>query len=279
MDGNDQLKGSEGWKLLGLGDTSWYYNGVSVKFPTRLCLAVAWYLVLRGCEVRRAEVVSEFWPDAKPEDGQNQLRVTLSRLKSVLASHPDAPTLISDRFVVSIDIGNIPCLARDYGLLLSRVEKATGAERRSSSLELVRLYAGELLPDIDYPWLNRLRSQYQSRNVYYLGGLSKHLQRTGDFVTAVEILQRSLSIDPMQEELYVLLFGIYAQMDRPLLIEKTVLNLVREMESRLGDRPTERIQQTLQLALPPRLRERMETVLRKPDDHSASTSVPPVGPI
>ncbi len=278
MDGNDQQAASVGWRLLGLGDSSWCYNGVSIKFPTRLCSALAWYLVLRGGDIRRAEIVDEFWPGAKPEDGQNQLRVTLSRLKSVLSTHPDAPSLVSDRFHVRIDIGNIPCVARDYGILLSRVEGMKGSDQRKASLELVRLYAGELLPDMDYPWINRLRSQYQSRNVYYLGGLSKYLQRSGDFATAVEILQRSLSIDPMQEELYVLLFGIYAQMDRPLLIEKTVLNLIREMESRLGDRPTERLQQTIQLALPPRIRERMSTVMRNQADTNIQVYAPPVGP-
>jgi len=278
MDGNDQLATTDGWRLLGLGDSSWCYNGTSVKFPTRLCLALAWYLVLRGGDIRRSEIVDEFWPDAKPEDGQNQLRVTLSRLKSVLSTHPGAPTLVTDRFVVSINIGNIPCVARDYGLLLSRVETSTGAEKRAASLELVRLYAGELLPDIDYPWINRLRSVYQNQNVFYLGGLSRHLQRNGDFATAVEILQRALSIDPMQEELYVLLFGIYAQMDRPLLIEKTVLNLVREMEARLGDRPTDRLKQTIQLALPPRLRERMSAVMSAPVEMGAPVFAPPVGP-
>jgi DNA-binding SARP family transcriptional activator len=234
--------------------------------------------VLRGGDIRRAEIVDEFWPDAKPEDGQNQLRVTLSRLKSVLSTHPGAPTLVTDRFVVSINIGNIPCVARDYGLLLSRVEASSGAEKRAASLKLVRLYAGELLPDIDYPWLNRLRSVYQNQNVFYLGGLSRHLQRNGDFATAVEILQRALSIDPMQEELYVLLFGIYAQMDRPLLIEKTVLNLIREMEARLGDRPTDRLKKTIQLALPPRLRERMSTVMSTPADTGTPVYAPPVGP-
>jgi len=91
MDGNDQQAASVGWRLLGLGDSSWCYNGVSIKFPTRLCSALAWYLVLRGGDIRRAEIVDEFWPGAKPEDGQNQLRVTLSRLKSVLSTHPDAP--------------------------------------------------------------------------------------------------------------------------------------------------------------------------------------------
>ncbi|MFM7186808.1 MAG: hypothetical protein ACKO14_03230, partial [Armatimonadota bacterium] len=163
-------------------------------------------------------------------------------------------------------------------MLLSRVEASSGAEKRAASLELVRLYAGELLPDIDSPWINRLRHVYQNQNVFYLGGLSKHLQRNGDFATAVEILQRALSIDPMQEELYVMLFGIYAQMDRPLLIEKTVLNLIREMESRLGDGPTQRLQNTIQLALPPRLRERMSTVLDTPADSGVTVSKPPVGP-
>ena len=278
MDGNDRLASSDGWRLLGLGDSSWCFDGKSVKFPTRLCLALAWFLVLRGGDVRRAEIVEEFWPDAKPEDGQNQLRVTLSRLKSVLSTHPGAPALVTDRFVVSINIGDIPCVAREYGLLLSRVEASSGAEKRATSLELVRLYAGELLPDIDSPWINRLRHVYQNQNVFYLGGLSKHLHRNGDFATAVEILQRALSIDPMQEELYVMLFGIYAQMDRPLLIEKTVLNLIREMEARLGDGPTQRLQNTIQLALPPRLRERISTVLDTPADSGVTVYKPPVGP-
>ena len=278
MDGNDQQGLSAGWRLLGLGDSSWYYNGSSVKFPTRLSQALAWFLVLRGRDVRRAEIVEEFWPDAKPEDGQNQLRVTLSRLKSMLAAFPDAPKLTTDRFVVSIDIGSTPCVARNYGALLDRVEASSGSDKRTASIELVRLYGGDLLPEFDYPLFGYLRSLYQERNVHYLGCVSKDLKRTGDFVTAVDILQRSLSIDPMQEELYVMLFGIYAQMDRPLLIEKTVLNLIREMEARLGDRPTARLEKTILLALPPRLRERMTEVLTTPSQTADSVDKPPVGP-
>ncbi|MEY3763496.1 MAG: hypothetical protein RLZ42_156, partial [Armatimonadota bacterium] len=278
MDGNDQQGLSAGWRLLGLGDSSWYYNGSSVKFPTRLSQALAWFLVLRGRDVRRAEIVEEFWPDAKPEDGQNQLRVTLSRLKSMLAAFPDAPKLTTDRFVVSIDIGSTPCVARNYGALLDRVEACSGSDKRTASIELVRLYGGDLLPEFDYPLFGYLRSLYQERNVHYLGCVSKDLKRTGDFVTAVDILQRSLSIDPMQEELYVMLFGIYAQMDRPLLIEKTVLNLIREMEARLGDRPTARLEKTILLALPPRLRERMTGVLTATSSTAETAYKPPVGP-
>ena len=278
MDGNDQQGLSAGWRLLGLGDSSWYHNGSSVKFPTRLSQALAWYLVLRGRDVRRAEIVEEFWPDAKPEDGQNQLRVTLSRLKSMLAAFPDAPKLTTDRFTVSIDIGSAPCIARNYGALLERVEAFSGSEKRTASIELVRLYGGDLLPEFDYPFFGQLRSRYQERNVHYLGCVSKDLKRTGDFVTAVDILQRALSIDPMQEELYVMLFGIYAQMDRPLLIEKTVLNLIREMEARIGDRPTARLEKTIMLALPPRLRERMTEVLTTPSQTPDSVDKPPVGP-
>ena len=278
MDGNDQQGLSVGWRLLGLGDSSWYHNGSSVKFPTRLCQALAWYLVLHGRDVRRAEVVEEFWPDAKPEDGQNQLRVTLSRLKSMLSAFPDAPKLTTDRFNVSIDIGSIPCVALNYGALLDRVEASSGSEKRTASIELVRLYGGDLLPEFDYPFFGQIRSRYQERNVHYLGCVSKDLKRTGDFVTAVDILQRALSIDPMHEELYVMLFGIYAQMDRPLLIEKTVLNLIREMEARIGDRPTPRLEKTIMLALPPRLRDRMTEVLSTPLKTAESVDKPPVGP-
>ena len=278
MDGNDQQALSVGWRLLGLGDSSWCYNGSSVKFPTRLCQALAWYLVLHGRDVRRADIVEAFWPDAKPEDGQNQLRVTLSRLKSMLSAFPDAPKLTTDRFNVSIDIGSIPCIALNYGALLDRVEATSGSEKRTASIELVRLYGGDLLPEFDYPFFGQIRSRYQERNVHYLGCVSKDLKRTGDFVTAVDILQRALSIDPMQEELYVMLFGIYAQMDRPLLIEKTVLNLIREMEARIGDRPTARLEKTIMLALPPRLRDRMTEVLSTPLKTAESVDKPPVGP-
>jgi DNA-binding SARP family transcriptional activator len=278
MDGNDQQALSVGWRLLGLGDSSWYHNGSSVKFPTRLCQALAWYLVLHGRDVRRADIVEEFWPDAKPEDGQNQLRVTLSRLKSMLSAFPDAPKLTTDRFNVSIDIGSIPCIALTYGALLDRVEASSGSEKRTASIELVRLYGGDLLPEFDYAFFGQIRSRYQERNVHYLGCVSKDLKRTGDFVTAVDILQRALSIDPMQEELYVMLFGIYAQMDRPLLIEKTVLNLIREMEARIGDRPTARLEKTIMLALPPRLRDRMTEVLSTPLKTAESVDKPPVGP-
>ena len=278
MDGNDQQGLSVGWRLLGLGDSSWYHNGSSVKFPTRLCQALAWYLVLHGRDVRRADIVEEFWPDAKPEDGQNQLRVTLSRLKSMLSAFPDAPKLTTDRFTVSIDIGSAPCVALNYGALLDRVEASSGSEKRTASIELVRLYGGDLLPEFDYPFFGQIRSRYQERNVHYLGCVSKDLKRTGDFVTAVDILQRALSIDPMHEELYVMLFGIYAQMDRPLLIEKTVLNLIREMEARIGDRPTPRLEKTIMLALPPRLRDRMTEVLSTPLKTAESVDKPPVGP-
>ena len=278
MDGNDQLGASGGWRLLGLGDSSWCFNGTGVKFPTRLSQALAWFLVLRGGAIRRAEIVEEFWPDAKPEDGQNQLRVTLSRLKSMLAAYPNAPVLSSDRFTVSIDLGAIPCVARDYGTLLARVEASSGSDKRAASLELVRLYGGVLLPEFDYQFFVGLRSYYQDKNVHYLGQTSKYLRRTGDFATAVDILQRSLSIDPMQEELYVMLFGIYAQMDRPLLIEKTLRNLIREMEAKLGDRPTARLERTIMLALPPRLRERMTATLNAPVGMVSSVYTPPVGP-
>lgn len=267
------------WNLSGFGSTSWNYGTRAVHFPTKVCQSLAWYLVIKKESVRRVDLINDFWPNSSPVDGANQLRVTLSRLRAVFRQYPTGPTLLSDRTHVSIDIGAATCDVLRFSVVLNQAKSKTGSALKQDYSELIELYAGLLLPEIDNNYFNRLRDAYQERYVFALVSIAISLSRHGDFLQAVELLSHAIEIYPFDEKLYVHLFRAYGDLDRPLIIEKIYRQFIYDKFQHFGEEPSDTLSRLVAIMLPPNSLDRIKVLSSRtrlsetPSNYSLPSSV------
>src|SRR6476469_1443471 len=103
---------SEQWRieLLG-GPRAWQGDRVVERFPNhKVGVLLAYLACHRSRPHLREELIEVLWPEIPPEDGQNNLRQTLFRLRRQLeppSAHPDS-LIVADRTSVQLNPTVLP---------------------------------------------------------------------------------------------------------------------------------------------------------------------------
>lgn len=117
------------------------------KVRALLALLLAAHLDHRGPGIHRDELKTQLWPDADESGAESSLRITLSRLRSVLGK--------AARIVNRSGSLTLEGVSADVTVFLRAVH--------STDLEAaVQIYQGEFLPSIDFPRVNDLRAQLRA---------------------------------------------------------------------------------------------------------------------
>ncbi|MCX6049558.1 MAG: BTAD domain-containing putative transcriptional regulator, partial [Chloroflexi bacterium] len=162
-----------------------------------------------------------FWPEEKTADAQNNLRVTLSRLrelagKLVTRNVPPDELLSTDRSSVQINPSWIACAdVNQFNQLLARTRQHAHTLRsqcaacQTALTEAVQLYQGNLLEGFaldDCPafeeWLFVQRERLLLLVIEAYSDLTIYAEVHGDLTAAHHFAQRQIEIDPLREPAY-----------------------------------------------------------------------------
>lgn len=147
--------------------------------------------------VKRENLMDIFWPDLSLSQAQNQLRVSLSHLKSLLHLHPDMEWIVTDRETVSIK-GDIQCDAWSY---LSTLQAAY-AECLSGTLTLEQAQAilqtspSQLMTQLYDDWFLEIRESIELHYTTISQWVAQQFTRDGQPELARKYEQMSQSIMP-----------------------------------------------------------------------------------
>jgi DNA-binding SARP family transcriptional activator len=190
-----------------------------LAFPTRKTLAVLVYVLVQGGSHPRDKLTDLFWPDSDEVSGRASLRTTLARLREGLEATIEERHLAIDRNIVSFDVASdfeldLHILQSAYGLARS----ITGTGRPSgetaqtviSQLEqAASVWRGEFLegfslrdaPDFD-EWTSQQREVWRKRMEVVLDRLSLLHGEAGSTASAIEIADRWVYLNPLEERAY-----------------------------------------------------------------------------
>ncbi|MBL8386434.1 MAG: AAA family ATPase [Burkholderiales bacterium] len=170
-------------------------DGVVKRLPTRKAEALLAYLALQADrEHSREALAALLWPDAAVADARATLRQTLALVKKMLGPGvlvTTARTLGLAAGMLQADAAEFDDLADDASL--------EAAERAAA------LYRGDLLGTAAIgaapfeEWLRIERERLRRRLLVVLGRLADCHAERADPVRAIEVLQRLLAIDPLDE--------------------------------------------------------------------------------
>jgi len=170
-------------------------NGMPIEVVRRKSRALAFYLAAHTQPVSRAQLLGLFWPDHERTAGQQSLRTTLHGLRRVLG--PAILATDSDLAITSAaDVD-----ARALSAAIATADEAAIA----SALER---YRGDFLANVELPehpefddWVSAERERYQRMAVRGLTMLATQRSTQRDYIAALELLDRALALDPLQENI------------------------------------------------------------------------------
>jgi DNA-binding SARP family transcriptional activator len=230
------------------------FEGKVQKKPLELlkCIASTGF---RGVSIH---LLSEMlWPDAEPEQARSSFKVTLSRLRALLAV-PNAIDLTETRVALNRDIVSTDCerfdtLADALENLISEAARNEGspeltirivalAERVSAS------YVGSFLGDEAVNrWLESARVRWHARFIRLIGQAGAQIETGHTIAAAIRLYERAVERDATAEELHRRLIAAYLAQGENAQAMNVFLRLRHNLALLLGVMPSEK---TLALIAP-----------------------------
>ena len=196
-----------GLKLFTLGAFEAHWQGkaiVSGQWRSHLARFLLAYLALHWPRPVALESLLEvFWPEMEPERSRNNLKSTLSSLRTMLKL-PDGQNLFQ-RTTHTLEFHPELPFWHDLSQLRSLLQQASsgsapdGLRSRRQALEL---YRGSFLPDCYLDFAVRAREELEQELVGVGCGLMEHYREAAQHDLVLEYGRRTLALDPCCQEAY-----------------------------------------------------------------------------
>ena len=156
-------------------------------------------LAVAGGKMHAEEAAETLWPDAAQGRGRTRLRNVLSRLRDTVG-----PLVVRDGETIALDTGVTVDAIEFEGLARRALAHLGSPESAALARQAVALYQGDLLPTDPYEgWVVTHREVLRRLLIRCLDVLAEAARAGGDLDEAVALLDRSLEIEPYDEERYV----------------------------------------------------------------------------
>lgn len=168
----------------------------------RLQLLLARLLLAESMPLSRQHLAFLFWPDSAEAQAKTNLRNLLHLFRGAL---PDADEYLN------VDGNSVSWRAdSSYSLdvdgFLESLQQANSAKDTEEGIRLfqqaVKAYRGELLPGFYEDWILAKREQLRESLRDALQQLTQRLEDRHDYVGAIQIVSRSIELDPLDESAY-----------------------------------------------------------------------------
>src|SRR5215208_879246 len=165
-----------------------------------------------GHRLHREQVMDLLWPELGKKAASNNLRNTLHAARKILDPAGGS------RYLASEDDSLVLCPGGDLWVDVDAFEEAAVGARRSGDPAAYRaainLYSGDLLPEDRYEeWAESRRQELRHTWLSLHVELARAYEGRGEYERGIEALQRALSEEPTNEEVYAGLMRLYAFSD------------------------------------------------------------------
>ena len=212
-----------------------------LALSTRKSKALLAYLALSpGLTRSREHLATALWDRSAEEQARASLRQTLSSLRRVLPSSGSA-IVNTDAYAVWLDAQSIQVDAHQFERL--------AAERSPESLEqAVAVYRGDLLDGFSLReesfenWTASERRRLRELALQAFSDLLSHYARNERLEPGIQIAERLLSMDPLQEWAHCALMRLYSRSGRREAALRQYQECTRILDRELGIAPAEQSQ-------------------------------------
>ncbi|MEM7132556.1 MAG: AAA family ATPase [Chloroflexota bacterium] len=224
-------------QLLGGFQLTWQEEPVAAFSNTRLQRLLAYLILHQAMPQSRQSLAQIFWPDSSDSQARTNLRNALHLLRTHL---PQTESFIqSNNKSVSWKEGSpaqVDVLVFDM-LYQAGTKAVDGELAQSAYAGAIQQYKGDLLPDCHEEWILPLRDAWRQRYYQALQHLVQRLEQQQKYAEAIDIAQKMLQIDPLQENHYALLMTLQATYGDRAAALRTYHNCQTTLIDELGVEP------------------------------------------
>ncbi len=192
---------------------------VVARFRTQSAGGLLGYLAYHSRRAHPREVLAELlWPEHAPKSARDSLNTALSSLRRQLEPPgvPAGAVIVADRFSAALNPVAVQVDAAEFQAAIAAARRGDAAAGRIPRLlSATELYRGELLPGFYEDWVESERARLAGEQLWALARLAADLAQEREFPRATEFAHRAVSADPLREESYQLLMGIYVSAGQP----------------------------------------------------------------
>ena len=198
--------------------------------------ALFFYILDKG-KVKRDDIVVHFWPDFSNAKVNSNFHATLWRVRNALGSKriisfENDFYFINPRVDIFYDVKEFEELLKKFHSLDSSI-----IEQREISLQLLDLYKGDFLYDVDMDWSNDRRTQLRERFNSFLEKYAGIEFNRGSFAEAREIFEKAIEFDPYQDYLHLGLMKCLLELKLPALAKTHFINYRKKIREDLKIEP------------------------------------------
>ncbi|HNB35356.1 MAG TPA: bacterial transcriptional activator domain-containing protein, partial [Anaerolineales bacterium] len=196
-----------------------------------------YFVTFRRERIPAERAFDAIWAE-KAGRGLTAFHTALSRLRAAMKTGENSPRLILvESGEYRLDAARFTIDVEEFDAALAKARAASDEESAAKFHEqAIQLYSGEYLQNLYYDWLFPERRRLNQAYLGALRALADHHYTHKRFTHSIELLQRALRVDALQEDLYCQSLRVYAALgDRAGLISqyqemKRILSKELDME-------------------------------------------------
>lgn len=190
---------------------------------------LAYLLLASDHPVTRDRLMEAFWPDSDPAGAHSLLHTALYNLRRVLGPAGEGVVTFAGG-AYRVDLSRV-----DLDLIRFRRLAASAAEPDLSAA--ARLYRGDLMAGMDYPWCEAPRTRLRAEYLDLLRRLADLQVSGGRYAAAAQTLQLRIQADPLGEDGHVALMAVYGALGNRNAALQQYRTLQRLLDEELGLTP------------------------------------------
>jgi two-component SAPR family response regulator len=199
---------------------------------------LAYFVTFRGEHIPADRAFDAIWSE-KAGRGLTAFHTALSRLRNALRTHDDSP-----RFIL-VESGNYRLDVARFSIDVDEFDSSLATARVTSNDEIaarfleqaISLYNAEYLQNFYYDWLFPERRRLTQSYLGALRSLADHHYTHKRYTRSLELLERALRVDNLQEDLHCQALRVYAALgDRSGLVNQ-YQEMKRVLEKELNMEP------------------------------------------
>ncbi|RLC63687.1 MAG: hypothetical protein DRI01_04735, partial [Chloroflexi bacterium] len=159
------------------------------------------YMLSCGIGQTREQITAALWPDLSPAKGTSNFHINLYRARK--AVFPGIFTLEQGRYKLNPDLNIWFDVAEFEGVLSQTENPITNSEAWAANLEkAIQVYRGPFMEEFYSEWTEIRRRELEHKYLRVLSLLANFYGDKGNYDRAIALLEKSLAIDPYQDEIY-----------------------------------------------------------------------------
>jgi two-component SAPR family response regulator len=210
--------------------TKWHSVGTRAMF----------FFILDRKEVTKEEIALEFWPDFSPGKVNSNFHATLWRVRNALGGK-HMIQFKGNTYLLNPEV-NLHYDVEQFEWLFGRLRnEPSGTERRTLLRQIVELYQGDFLVNIDMSWADQKRVELQNAFVHALSELAKIELERGNIREAMGMYENLISRDPYQDEFHLGKIECLVRLDNVNSARRHYTSYLDLLDKELGIKPDQEI--------------------------------------